>query len=681
MDSTETVKEKEHKSFGMKEIINPLNKATERMFSPARLRPNDFLEVSMTKDGNILTLAYAKSAYNEGEKVSASNAGCRSFMKMPERRYSGWGKCILKPTDINALAIRCIWPTDRVIYLDDESKELVNMLVLRFAEQSISAKKKALFKLKKVMPSSVDSFVDHPKNPLMDYQLACHNTSYFVDGVAEFMDPGCGKSAIVVSRVSTESRVIHKKEKRAYRSIIVCPQSVRVNWRREFEKFSTTKGRIVVLHGTALDRMKQLAEVLDVQDDDKWLVVICSYETLSRSWEVIRLFDWDLAVADESHMFKQPTTQRYKTMQALRDRSKCRVILTGTEVGNIIGDLYTQLEFLGKGYSGFSSYKAFCAFYHVYSDNEGRDGHRRVSGFQNIPILQERISRLAFQMTKKEALPNLPKQMFDIQEVMMTPQQMEVYTNLQVKLAAQIESQLDNIDSMNSSNYSITVSNILTKLLRLSQISSGFTKTDDLVDDNGDIISKGKIVYFDRIPKIDKVIEIIKEKTKYEKVIIWCCWVPAIEEISRRLNKANIKHVTYYGKTKQEDRETAQISFNNDPTVKVFLGNQSAGGSGMNLPGYVPEWEGTDKDTKCNASHVIYYCNDWSHIKREQSQNRNHGKSRNRVPIQYTDIICPGSIDEEILTRLTGKKITALDVKDIRGTLKRIIGFDVKGQE
>ncbi len=126
---------------------------------------------------------------------------------------------------------------------------------------------------------------------------------------------------------------------------------------------------------------------------------------------------------------------------------------------------FMQFEFLGKGFSGFTKYDSFKNYF--LKLRKVTNNMSIFLGMKNVPLLQERLARMAFLITKKEALPDLPEKVYDVVEVEMTEEQREIYNATARSLAITIENEqgLDKEMSVNS---------VLTRLLRLAQITSGF---------------------------------------------------------------------------------------------------------------------------------------------------------------------------------------------------------------
>ena len=650
-------------------FLEPLNDSTKRLLAPIQFMSNDRLHIGLD-DNNKRFIFDLYALRLDNTHKSPSWRAEKTFMsRIPERKrmYSpnAQSQWLVGGTDFTAILVNGLWPAEQVTFTK-EAKLLYTYLLARFLKQTLNSRVKAAYKLNGEIPEMPKGFIDHPIRPLMSFQKVALATQLFEEGSNEWMEQGTGKTPIIIARVCFEAGRVYKKEDRMYRALIVVPKNMRMNWHNKFIDFATQPGKLTVLRGGKLERIKLLVEAFKKDDTSKYTVVICSYETVQRSWDALRMVEWDLCTLDESHMIKSYSTKRWTKMKELRDTCKCRTGLTGTPIANSLFDVWTQLEWLGEGLSGFTSHKAFKSYYGKFI--RGEDGRDILEGYQNLPILQERFSRLCFMISAAEALPELPKETYDVEEVEMTKFQYDCYTSLQKKLLIECENEVNN-----STNKQLTANHILTKLLRLSQITSGYIKWDAQYSDDGELLNEGsRIEEISPNPKIDAVVRILREKHSNEKTIIWTNWVSVIKMLSKRLTAEGIKHVTYYGGTSDKDRQIAQDSYNEDPDVKVFIGNPAAGGLGLDLWGHIPEWAGTDKDHGCNTTQEIFYSQGWSMIHRSQAQKRAVRKGT-RVSVRITDLLVPQTIDEEIAMRVLNKQITALQLQDIRHIMTRIL--------
>lgn len=556
-------------------------------------------------------------------------------------------------TDVTINALESSgYPID---FKDDETEQKYQYIKMTTILTRKIQENYAKYKEDKTVPAH--TYTLHPEHPLGPYQQVGLVNSRLSEGFGLFMEQGTGKTPIVIADACNM-----EKGENPLRVIIIAPKNVRLNWKSEWDKFSTVKHKCTVLRGGQVRRLDQL--IYGIRDDGQDIsVIIVSYETLSNTWDALSMMEWDLAVLDEGHYFKSPRTKRWEYCKKLRAISVSRRVLTGTPIANSIMDLWTLFEFMGEGYSGFTTFDSFKKFFGVYKKNADT-GFEALVACENIPILKDRLTRYTFAISKKEALPNLPDKIYDIEEVEMSEEQTEVYNELAHSLAVEIETDMEDTE-----NPQLIINNVLTKLLKLAQITSGFLKIPAVNNEEGEVVKPEQLIRFAPNSKIEAVLRLLEEKDKNQKTIIWACWVEDIKAIERALQLAGYNPVSYYGGTSDKDRETAEWRFNNDPDCTVLIGNAAAGGTGLNLLGYPP---GRPEDSETNCDHVIYFSQDWSSLKRSQSEDRAHRRGT-RNPVRITDLCVPETIDEEIRVRVLDKRRAAFEITDVREILKGIL--------
>lgn len=622
-------------------------------------------------------------------------------------------------TDMSIMLINRAWTGKKII--SEVAKPFIQRIFLREYKAEMNAKRTAEFKLNKKVPTS-QWFDEHDKwlasvlpsqfvNPkaLIPQQLAsipiselfptifsttdlgtdflsnkeielveqieipgglspyqktaafncCQSKSY-----AFFCEPGTGKTAMMIRKI--DYVIDHSLNNRETRILICCPKSIRQNWINELKKFCRNyeKLAIVQLHGNnPTERVVNfLSEVTEEQNEGKHIVLVTGYESFVQT-EKIHKMEWDVLAFDESHNCANPGTKRTKCFLSLRKNFEHVVIATGTPFRNTPFDIFPQFELLGEGYSGFDSYSSFKEFYGKF--NQFNNGLRKLEGFQNIPLLQEKMAKHAFIIKKEEALPFLPKKTFSILETQMDREQLKVYMQLCQQLAAEIESYGPDPDT-------ITVNNILTQMLRLAQITSGYAATD-----------AGTITRFDPNPKLDLLIDCLvgSKNTSDEfgsqidgvltdpnrKAIVWCCFKENLKMIQSRLQLEGIQSVCFHGST--DGKDDVITRFNCDPTCRVFIGIAASGGVGLNLVGFDPY--NPDKYTT-NTTDTFNYSSNWSMVNRLQSIDRAH-RHNTRVPQHVTDLLVSNSIDFEIYGRLEAKSQMSMTMQDIKKILSVMI--------
>lgn len=170
--------------------------------------------------------------------------------------------------------------------------------------------------------------------------------------------------------------------------LILCPASLKINWGREFEKWTTVPRTIQVISGT--------------KDQIEGDVVILNYDLLKSYRGPLGLVSWDLLIADEAQYLKNP--EAIRTRVALQIEAKKTLFLTGTPILNRPAELWPLLQVLDPSGLG-SDWKRFHLRY--CAARVGK--HWDVSGSSNLPELQHKMrSRFMVRRTKAQVLPDLP---------------------------------------------------------------------------------------------------------------------------------------------------------------------------------------------------------------------------------------------------------------------------------
>lgn len=688
-------------------IIGQLSEATKQELKPLQLGSHDYLEIWMDESNSSFEMrVLACRPWRSGDEAIQTDQtthttvtgdkivdyGSRGswvarqfFRRFPESRFIG-AKDYNRPedwwvggTDFSVLIIHHSWPRDRIVFRGPTSHALYHFLLRRFLSQTARAQLQAEFKLNGVTPELPADYEDHPERPLADYQKVALAMCLGQEATGLFMDRGTGKTPTSIARVCLEAKRTRQGKMgpaRMMRVLVVCPNQVRRNWQREFGRFAVTPGKVTIIRGGQFYRIRLLTDAMKDEADCAFSACIIGYDTLPRDIEFFEKVPWDLIITDESHYFKSQGTRRFKTLKRLREFSGRRMELTGTPIGNTIMDLYSQLEFLGEGLSGFTSFKSYIKFHGKFAKDmvASDNGRMKLEGIKNVPLMQERLSRLTFSIDRDEAGLKLPPKVPLTFEVNMTPKQFDFYKKLATQLAIEIKADMER-----GQDRTLTAEHILTKLLRLQQICSGFITWDEIQDpDSGDVIQERKTEQIEATnPKIDAIVShyFDPQRDPNSKMVIWCCFVEDIRAISQRLSIEGIRHGTYYGATPDKEREALEEGFNKDPELKVLICNPQTAGEGLNLHGYDVD-NPDDAPTYCGD--VIFYSMNWSYIQWAQAQDRAHRRGT-RMPVNIIDLMVPGTIDEEIRDRVRNKEASALSIQDINRILETVLDFEAIG--
>lgn len=179
-------------------------------------------------------------------------------------------------------------------------------------------------------------------------------------------EPGLGKTLQSIGIVDTAS---------AYPCLVICPSSLKINWQREFEKF-TDKKALVLDNATRTSWPYLLGMGM-------FHVAIVNYESLKKFfvWDIKGgktftlkdvVFNRDInifksVIMDESHRLKDPTAQQTMFTRGIVEGKEWRILLSGTPVVNHAQDLVAQLAIMGRLLSDFGGRGKFLA---DYGENE-----------------------------------------------------------------------------------------------------------------------------------------------------------------------------------------------------------------------------------------------------------------------------------------------------------------------
>lgn len=457
--------------------------------------------------------------------------------------------------------------------------------------------------------------------PLWEHQRLAIERAAEVDEFAFLFEPGTGKTRTTIETFLRK----YKKHGRVLRTLIMAPQVVTFNWKREFDMYAKDihQSRIVVLHGTGDERLKQLERT------PNYSIVICNYETLlmDRVFTALKTFDPEIVVADESHRIKNPTAQRTKRCIALSTLSTYRYILSGTPVLQNSMDLFAQFLFLDKGKTFGSNFFLFRAKYFADGNAELRKRTKFVTWPKWIPKREREeeltalVASKALAVKKSECL-DLPPYVRQTIYVDMTDQQRRAYKEMKE----------DYITFINSKAFTAQLA--ITKALRLQQIVSGFVMSED-----------GETTVFKNTPREKALLDLLEDITPDHKMIVWACWRSNHGTIRELLAKASIEFRELLGDQSALVREKSIQDFRTDPGVRVLVSSQGAGGIGINL---------------VEAPYAVYYSRNFSLEHDLQSEARNNrGGSEIHDKITRIDLVTKGTIDEEGLKALAEKQDVA----------------------
>lgn len=389
-------------------------------------------------------------------------------------------------------------------------------------------------------------------------------------GVALLMEMGCGKTltAIGISGILYQFGL-------AERALVVAPLSILGVWEEEFSSFAAFPYSLTILKGTSEKKRKQIQGM----SGRGLQVLVVNYESARILEKDLMGYGADLIIADEGHKIKENRSGQSRTMHRLGAKADYRLLLTGTLITNKEIDVFSEYRFLNTTVFGSSFY----SFRNRYFEMTGYGNHIPVFRKWMLDDFLRRLHSIAFRVTKQECL-DLPEITEEVIPVTLEPKAMRIYEELEKDSVAELR------------GGEITAMNVLTKLLRLSQVTGGHVTDDDTGQHH---ISTAKL---------DALSDIIDSATDQgEKLVVMARFVPELNDIEALLEKKNISYAVVRGGVKERAAEVAR--FQKDPDCQVFVGQIAAAGLGITLTA---------------ASTMVFYSLDYSMSNFDQAKARIH---------------------------------------------------------
>jgi SWI/SNF-related matrix-associated actin-dependent regulator 1 of chromatin subfamily A len=338
-------------------------------------------------------------------------------------------------------------------------------------------------------------------------------------------DMGLGKttSAIISSIVKDFKKIL-----------IICPASLKINWKREIQNYSDSEvslvegkkwssSKFIIIN---YDILKNFHSIPNKKDDEVESVILNE--------------NFDLIIIDEAHYVSNSKAQRTKIVNDICKKTKHVWLLTGTPMTSRPINYYNILKLVGSRVS--TNWRSYVLRYCEGRQFRAHGGRKvwNVNGASNLEELRDR--------TNNKVLRRLKEDVLDLPDKIITP----IYLELKSKdYEREVGEYLDWTNR--NSNQSLTVH--LSKLTKIRQI-----------------LAWDKLEYTCEL--IDQAIE--QEK----KVIVFCNFTAPLLELGNRYEKNS---VLLYGQMNKEDRQKSVDAFQNDPDTKIFISNIKAGGLGITL--------------------------------------------------------------------------------------------------
>ena len=278
--------------------------------------------------------------------------------------------------------------------------------------------------------------------------------------------------------------------------------------------FGPVTGQVVEKENT---RENWIQEALKEKVD----VFIINHDGVRIYEDILKQHQFEMVVVDESTKIKSIQSLVTQAHVEISWHAKRRVILSGTPNPNGFLDLWSQYYFLDRGLTLYSSLKDFR---HAYFDAVSIGhfgGNDAVKWEMKLDRRQELIDKIKDSaiFIKQRDCVDLPPRTDLNREIVMTSEQSKVYTEMEEQLVTEFMCQ------KTGTNVMVEAVNILSKLMRLRQITSGFIGHEP-----------GKVAAITTTTENPKFLELDEfiEELHGEKVVLVCQFKEEIHSLLTR---------------------------------------------------------------------------------------------------------------------------------------------------
>lgn len=393
-----------------------------------------------------------------------------------------------------------------------------------------------------------------------------------------------------------------RREQMAESVLIICPTSLKYQWKREIERFA--KAKVLVIEGSPLKRKQQYA---DTESPYK----IVSYHSACNDVKLMGILMTDMLIMDEVQRLKNWKTQI--STAARRIKSRYTVVLSGTPLENRLEELFSVMQFVDQYCLG--------PYYKFRNDHIMTDDTEKVIGYKNLNSVGEAVRQHLIRRTKKQVKLQMPKRQDKNLFVPMTDAQLSVHDEFK-STVAKLLMKWRRMHFLSESDRNRL-------LLSLSQMRMVCDSTYILDQKSRDDT---------KVDEVMNLLDGILDGNDDEKVVIFSQWERMTRLIAQQLDKAGIGYEYLHGGVPSAKRKDLIDNFNDNPDSRVFL-STDAGSTGLNLQ---------------VASTVINIDLPWNPAVLEQRIARIYrlGQQRN---VQVINMVAIGTIEEQMLDKLRFK--------------------------
>ncbi len=374
------------------------------------------------------------------------------------------------------------------------------------------------------------------------------------------------------------------------RTLVVAPTSVVPNWAAEAARFRPAL-RVCVYHGPA--------RALDPAAD----LTLTSYALLRLDADALCAVDWHSVVLDESQAIKNADSQVARAAHRLPGRF--RVALTGTPIENQLSELWSQFQFLSRGWLGSQR------------DFDERYARPIAAGDAGAAErLRARVRPFVLRRLKRDVAPELPPRTEVVLHVELAADERQVYDAIRAATREDVAARF----AAGGSAFQV-----LEALLRLRQAAC-----------DASLVPGARI---ERSAKLEVLRENLEESVaEGHKALVFSQWTSLLDRVEPVLRDAGLAFARLDGSTR--DRAAVVDRFQSESGPPVMIVSLRAGGTGLNLTA---------------ADSVFILDPWWNPAVEEQAADRAHRIGQTR-PVMVYRLVATDTVEERVLALQVAKR-------------------------
>lgn len=418
-------------------------------------------------------------------------------------------------------------------------------------------------------------------------------------------EPGLGKTLQSIGIVDTAD---------AYPCLVICPSSLKINWQREFEKFTDKKA--LVLDNSTRTTWPYLLKMA------MYHVAVVNYESLRKFfvWDIkggksfrlkdvvfcphIRMFR--SIIIDESHRVKDPAAQQTIFTKGITTGKEWIILLSGTPVVNRPEDLVAQLSIMGR-LQEFGGRTKFMADY--CTDPKDKKAEPAIP----LSVLSDTLyANCMIRREKAKVLPQLPDKT-----------RVDLY-----------------VDISNMPEYNLAAADLAAYLSQYTGCTDWEIRRKMRMEALVRFMTLRKLATLGKVAQAVDFIRTFLENGK--KLIVFCSLHEVVDQLLQFFPKA----VTVTGRDTSANKQASVDAFQDNPDTMLIICSIKAAGVGLTLTA---------------SSNVAFIELAWTYADCCQCEDRAHRiGQKDNVTCYY--LLGRGTIDQTVYSLIHRKKSIAAEI-------------------